>query len=209
MKLFPRLLVLVSLAATCLAHANVIQNGSFEEGYTVSSFDGSDAPTDWSFTPASDGGGLLLVGGLGSSNFDLGVSAEDGSSYLAFGALGPALDSISQTLSTTAGASYDFSFWLDTDQSAGPPMQLVAAWGSNTVLNLTAPLSASGWNLYSFSVTGTGSDTVSFSGFDSYGYTLLDNVQVQPIATGDGAPGLLLTIGTVFGLLAFRRLLPA
>lgn len=209
MKLFSRLLVLGSLAATGLAHADLIQNGSFEDGYAVSSVDGSDAPADWNFTPASDGGGLLLVGGLGSSNFDLGIAAEDGGSYLAFGALGPALDSISQTLSTTAGSSYDLSFWLDTDQSAGAPMQLVAAWGSNAVLNLTAPLSASGWNPYSFEVTGSGSDTLSFSGFDSNGYTLLDNVQVQPIAAGDGAPGLLLTIGTVFGLLAFRWLLPA
>jgi hypothetical protein len=87
-------------------------------------------------------------------------------------------------------------------------MDLVVSWDSTTELNLTAPLSASGWNQYSFTVTGIGPDTLSFSGFDADGYTLLDNVQVQPLTAGvpDGAPGLLLTAGTLLALLASRKL---
>ncbi|HEY3756479.1 MAG TPA: hypothetical protein VGL42_10055 [Opitutaceae bacterium] len=199
MKLPLPYLLLGAIAVPGFAHANnLIQNGSFEN-FTLSPSYGFDLPDSWTFTAGDPSASLLTVDGPGTTGGS-GGTAEDGSFFVAFGAPLSALDTISQTASNGPG-QFILSFWVDTDFSAGSPLELTASWGSTQLLDLTAPLSAGGWNEYAFTVASSGAGTLSFSGLDDNGYTLLDNVQLKSVP--DEGSGWFMTGASLLALAAF------
>jgi hypothetical protein len=68
------------------------------------------------------------------------------------------------------------------------------------LLSLTNPNTGVNWSEYSFSVTGTGIDTISFNERDDPAYMALDNVSVSPVGGTTPEPSSLLLLGS--GLLA-------
>jgi hypothetical protein len=119
----------------------------------------------------------------------------------------------SQTISTTPGTSYTFSFVLAHDSSGGtqvlPPLPLYpptqdfqASWNGSPVLSFVLPTpNILPWTPYTFTVEATGSSsTISFAGQDTGGYYWVDNVSVIP----EPASMLLFGPGLV-GLAAVRR----
>ncbi len=166
------LLVVVALAVAFTVNApktfaqNLVSNGSFETG---------------DFTGWTTGGNFedtfVVSGAFGAYS-----GAQDGNFYAVLGPVGSD-GTLSQTLSDTAGAHYTFSFWF---ASVGDnPSDFSASWDGTQLLSLTNPDTGSSYTEYSYSVTGTGSDTIQFAFRDDPGYMALDNVSVTA-NTGTG-----------------------
>ena len=184
----PKILLVVALAfCLCLAAPafaqNLIANGSFETG------DFSGWTTGGNFEASS-----VTFGGF----YDY-SGAQDGTWYAVLGPVGSD-GTLSQTLATTPGSVYTVSFWL-----AGvgdDPSDFSAFWNGTQLISLTDPNTGSNWMQYSFTVTGTGSDTLSFSFRDDPAWIAFDNVSVTEVSgTSVPEPGSLLLLGTgVLGL---------
>jgi hypothetical protein len=179
-------LLLASLSAVTFlpARADQLVNGGFETGdftgYTTSNLSFTDVVTSGfaGYTPHS-GSFFAALGNVGSQGI------------------------ISQTFSDTAGAQYDFSFFL---ASNGSPNTFSASIDGTTVLG-PSNIATQGYTLYSFLFTGTGSDTISFSERDDSDYLALDDVSVTATVSAVPEPsGLVLVATGIAGLVtAFRR----
>ena len=173
------LLAVVALVAVLLVGAptafatNLLTNGSFEDNNL----------TGWTLGGA---GGAFTVSGA----FYAYSGAEDGTYYLAMGPVGSD-GTLSQTFSDTAGQHYTFSFWFASVGDQGSDFS--AYWdGGAPLLSLTNPNTGAAWSEYSYSVTGTGSDTIQFHFRDDPAYMVLDNVSVSQSGTTPEPSSLLL-----------------
>jgi hypothetical protein len=92
----------------------------------------------------------------------------------------PGENSITQTLATTAGQFYTFSFWLDHPYTDNGPSDFSALWNGSPVLQLTSPLSNFTWTQYSFTVQATNNSTpIEFTSREVPAYTYLDDITVD------------------------------
>jgi len=179
------LLVIVALAV-CVASApatfaQLINNGSFESG--GGSFTGWTTGGNFEDTQVSTGPFYDYTG------------AEDGNFYATLGPVGSD-GTLSQTFADHAGAQYTVSFWF---ASVGDnPSDFSASWDNTPLLSLTNPNTGSAWTQYTYQVTGTGNDTLTFAFRDDPAYMALDNVAVTQNAP-EPSSLLLLGIG-VLGL---------
>jgi len=108
-------------------------------------------------------------------------------------------NTISQTLTTVVGQSYDISYWIFGDH----PNLLQVTFGGSTLFSGTAPASST-YVQYSFVSTATSTSTVlAFSGQRTVaGVELLDDVSVT--AAPEPATWLL-AFAALSGLAAMRR----
>ena len=154
--------------ATPQMPVNLVQNGSFETP-TVSG---------WSHVSSGTAGLIWSVSGgpMEIHNEILG-GASDGSQHIELDSTGSV--TISQTISTTSGQSYMVSFDYkarpDTTQATNG---IQVQWnGADIVSGITF---GDTWQTHTVTVTGTGSDTISFidAGTSDGVGTFLDNVSV-------------------------------
>ena len=184
------LLAVVALVAVLLIGAptafatNLLTNGSFEAG-SFSSWNTTCGLCEvvsgpfYAYTGGQDGDGFYAI---------MGDVGSDGT--------------FSQTFSDHAGQHYIFSFWFASVGDS--PSDFSAYWdGGTALLSLTNPNTGATWSEYSYSVTGTGSDTISFTERDDPGDMALDNVSVSPGTTPEPSSLLLLGSGllTVGGVI--------
>lgn len=157
------LLVVVALAVAFIVTApktfaqNLVQNGSFETG---------------DFTSWNVNGLEEVVTGP----FSVYSAAQDGNFYSVWGNVGGD-GSISQTIADTAGGQYNLSFWFASN--GDNPSDFSVSWDGNVLLSLTNPNTGIPWTQFSFNVTGTGSDTLTFTGGDDPAWMALDNISVS------------------------------
>lgn len=86
-------------------------------------------------------------------------------------------DTLSQTLSTTAGTHYTVSFGV-YQEGGGPTILLNVQWDGSTIFSQLNPAGDNAWWDFSVHAVGTGSDTLTFISANDPSYTYLDNVSV-------------------------------
>jgi len=161
-------------ADSCTSASNLVQNCSFGTGDT----------TNWTVTSAAS-----------SSDFGVDSNGYNGDNEASFGAEGNEYDIISQTLSTTSGGAYTVSFWLEDGKGngAGSNTDFQALWNGVSLLD---QYTDEDWTQYTFTVTGTGSDTLTLEGYNSPSYYNLSDVSVTPATSATPEPSSLLLLGT-------------
>jgi hypothetical protein len=170
------LAVLLVGAPTAFA-TNLLNNGSFETG---------------DFTGWTTGGNFADTEVV-SGPFYVYSGAEDGNYYAVLGPVGSD-GTISQTFSDTVGTHYTFSFWFASIDDI--PSDFSAYWDGTRLLSLTNPDTSAAWSEYSFTMTGTGSDTIQFAFRDDPAYMALDNVSVSQSGPTTPEPSSLLLLGS-------------
>ena len=186
---------------------NIVQNCGFEDGVYTNTLGGStntSVPNDWTpnsgfdFAPAFDHLSLAPV----NSGIDaLSIGNDDNQPV-------PAL---SQVLTDTSGTTYNGSLYVDYG-GAGTGDALVffdvQINGTNVVaLDDTAPGGSSDvFTQYTFSFTGTGSDTLTLTGNTSPSEWYVDDVVVTPGSTSAvPEPHLPLLLAGLFGAFLLLR----
>jgi PEP-CTERM motif len=180
------------IAASALAfglvsasHADLITNGGFETGDF----------TGWTTNPVSFPM-YIVTAPINSGSFAAQIA---GFSY------GP--DTLSQSITTAAGQSYNLSFWRF--QSAGEPVvTLEVDWnGASIFSESTSTITFNVYQQFSATVVGTGSDTLTFTSANDPGFTYLDDVSLN-ISTAVPEPetyAMLLAGLGFLGFMARRR----
>jgi hypothetical protein len=163
-----RLLILIALVLPTLtigfgpARANLVTDPGFESCGNV-----GDTPPGWAASSAN----FACSGNPRTDDWDAGAFGD--------------ASTLSQNISTVAGHSYDFSFWL---QGPAPGMgTFTASFNGGTVLNLSGvePLA---YTREDFSVTASGATTtISFTGSSFGDAWSLDDVSVTD-TTPSGVP---------------------
>lgn len=171
-------LILYTLVLVCLlcplksTASNIVQNPSFESGYS----------------------GWSVIAGFSTVSM---VAAVDGTRSLVLSANNsPGI--VRQTVTTVPGQDYDLSFWLANYSVARPSVQV--DWGSTTVLTLTGtPIYdfqlSSQWHSYAVpSLRATSTATALTFTFVSSQGLFLDSVSLTPeeAATPEPASAILL-----------------
>jgi hypothetical protein len=207
------------LGATCMAllavnaNANLLTNGSFENGTFVNDGNGTDTfnagattITGWTVTGRQ-------VSWIQSPN-PWGLSAEDGTRFLDLTAYstGAPFGGVTQTVATTAGQQYVLSFDLGSYTAVwgGPPVSILAsAGGTSQTFSDSAVTRSSTWVPFSLTFTATSATTaITLTGAAGVEYIGLDNVSVDPgtaSVTPEPAPAALLMVGLGVCLLVMGR----
>jgi len=173
------------------AKANYIVNGGFETG----DFSG------WTASGNTSGGIFVRVAGSPG-----GYSPHSGTYFAAVGPAG-ALGFLSQTFSDTLGQNLEITYYLASNGAT--PNQFETIYDGSTLFdqsNIPATGSSSPWPYvqYTFDVTATGSDTLTFGFSDPPSVLAFDDVSVNPISTIP-EPISLVAFGTALAGLGFLR----
>lgn len=164
---------------------NIVANCGFETGDF----------TGWTTTDAAVGSDYAVVEAPNSGNY-----------AVRFGAVDPDyVDTIAQSMDTTTGDEYQFSFYLDGSDGADGIFQ--ASWDGTPLLNVSGTVPGNGYELYSYDVTATSSTTtIQFAANSPNTYFYLDDVSVVDL-TPEPASVFLLAGGLLlFAAMARRRL---
>ena len=152
-------LLLAALLAACFgaAHAgpNLVVDGSFE--------DQAQAAGSWSVYNAING--WTTVGGSGIElRNDVAGTAFDGVNFVELDSYSNS--AMAQTLTTVAGSSYDLSFAYSARPGVSAGSNVIQVlWNGVSLAAVTANgsnLSDNDWQVFNYTVTGSGSDTLSF-----------------------------------------------
>ena len=176
--------LLATLSSVPLRAGNIVINPGFETGDL----------TGWNFTPAPSGSDFhvanLFPPNSGAFGADFG------------GVTSGSYDMISQTLSTTVGTTYTFSFWLGANDSADDGQQVF--WNGNSILNLVNFAQPN--TFYSFTETATtSSTTIAFAGYNTPSWNGVDDVSVMA-STAAPEPSSLILFGAGSAIMvALRR----
>jgi hypothetical protein len=173
---------------------NLVLNCGFDQGSTP--VNGGQDPTDW--TAAQFTGFEAIVGSpvngsdtnsmrIANDEFQGGEPLFNGSAIM------------SQSFTTVLGDQYSFDFYVLNGDPGGGDEQFQAFWGPSSSPTSGSPVfldtgSLGGsFTLEQFTVTGSGSDTITFTSYNSPNYYYLADVSL----VDNGAPNVVPEPGTV------------
>ena len=190
MKKLPTTLKLAfALGFTCVAISLRAQNIVADPGFEASA-DGLGAhPFSGSWTVVDPSGNQPpgVPGSFSNVGGDT-ADAHSGANYANLGAF-QTIGTLSQTLATTAGRSYTFSFWLANNVGSPPPNSFQAFFGGSMVFATTAPpfVSSGSYAFESFTTIATSSSTLlQFQYRNDGDFWRLDDISV--VVPEGGAP---------------------
>jgi hypothetical protein len=205
-------LALATLCVASAAHANLLVNGSFENGAfvnegadTMSPPVGSTVMTGWTVVTDT----LAWIGPLNP----FGLTASDGSYFLDLTnyQTGAPFGGVRQTIATVPGAVYALSFDLGSSTFWGRPDSLTAS-AAGTSMTFTAPSTGTNndWQHETMSFTATGATTIiTLQGATGIQYIGVDNASVDLVSLPvDAVPepeAWALMLGGLGGLAALTR----
>jgi hypothetical protein len=170
--------MVVGVASSSHAALNLVGNPGFETGDLTSwTTSGLFGPFDGVSTPLE------------------GVTPYEGSYFLALGNYpSQGLAGVSQTLNTVAGQTYNVSLaWTDNGTNVSTNQSFEVLWDNIVIGSISGETGSTSWSVLSYSVKGTGSDTLALQGFSSSGYNDIDNVSVSAGVPEQGCSVLILT----------------
>ncbi len=198
--------LLADPASICNATpGNLVLNCGFELPYAG---DGS-VPTDWTgaqFTGFED----VVTNPVNSGTYSMRIANDE---FQSGEPLFNGAAIMSQSFTDTPGEQYTFEFYLLNADPGGPDEQFQAFWGpsssptSGTPLFVDTNSAPDSWVLHTFTVTGTGSNTITFTSYNSPSYYYLDDVILVGtgvVATPEPATEIPLALGLA-GLYFLRR----
>jgi PEP-CTERM motif len=174
------------------ARANLLLNGGFETG----SFSG------WT---ESGNTGFTCVTASSCGGFTSGLSPHSGSFFAALGPIG-SNGFLAQTFNDTVGQALNISFYLANSFAAGANLgdNFAVSFDSSSLSSLIN-LPAQSYTLYSFTVIGTGHDTLTFGGFrNDGGFFGLDDVNVAAVPEPSTWAMMILGFAGI-GFMAYRK----
>ena len=173
------------------AKADLIVNGGFETGDF----------TGWTSNMAPS----LLVEPTGHA----GIPSHSGGYYANFGSNSSQPGVISQTITDTSGSNYTLGMWVLGDGGAN---EFTVKWNGTTIYDMSIPDTLHVPTPYyiqlSFTVQGTGTDTLTLQGWDNGsnpGAIGLDDVSLNPAGSVVPEPSSLTLLGLgAAGLVGYR-----
>lgn len=207
---FKALFITAALGMGLSAQANLLTNGSFESGAfvdqgsnTMSLASGSNVITGW--TVVTD-----TTAWIGPTN-PWTLSASDGSYFLDLTnyQAGAPFAGMSQTISTTPGATYSLSFDLGSSSTYGLPDSITASAAGTSQTFFSSATGVNQWKSITMHFVATSAtSTVLLQGASGRDYIGLDNVDVEFVSgpgTGLPEPTTLVLLGLGFGALVAAR----
>jgi hypothetical protein len=189
-------LATISAFLSSEARANLILNGGFETGDL----------SDWT---QSGNTGFTCSTASACGGYTTGITPHSGSFFAALGPVG-SNGFLAQTFTDTLGQALTISFYLANSFAADSNLgdNFAASFDSQALLSVTN-IPAQGYTLYSYTVTGTGHDTLTIGGFrNDGGFFGLDDVSVAPIVAAVPEPSTwaMMILGFFgVGFMAYRR----
>lgn len=206
-------LVLGVTAGTAAASPNLVVNGSFED---ISANPGVQqlANNTWQVFNSLPGWTTFSGAGIEVRRNVAGV-AQDGVQFVELDSHGANPNStMQQMLSTVSGQSYTLSFWYsprpNTANFPATTNNIAVLWNGSTLLPTLGGTNNTGshhWQQYSYSVIGTGTDSLRFAAFgaqDTYGGSL-DNISVTAVPEPETYALLLAGLGFMGGVARRRK----
>jgi choice-of-anchor C domain-containing protein len=189
----------LATARPAAAGANLLSNGSFE-----TPVQGGDFGTIFSTDPNPTIGAWTVTSGS-VDLINTYWTAEDGNQSLDMSGNGPG--SIAQTVNTTAGETYQLSFWEAGNTDGGSTVKSLSAIVNGTQIgdalfdDTGKSRSNMGWQQYSYDFTSSGGPTtISFQSNEPSPWgPALDNVSLQAVPEASSVIlfGLLLVGGSI------------
>jgi len=186
---------------------NLVLNCGFDMGSTA--VGGGQDPTDWTASQFTSFELIVTTPVNGTDSDSMRIANDQGQ------AGEPLFDGaaiMSQSFTDTPGQHYTFDFYVDNTSPNAAEEQFQAFWGPSSSPTSGTPIFVdtgslpAAFTLESFTVTGTGSDTITFTSYNTPSFYYLADVSlVSTGVTATPEPGTFFLLGAGLALVILGR----